>query len=129
MDHSFGSAEEVDHVRILQSCNGLLLCIGSAWPFSITSIVHPLICLKGFSNQITLMMIHVFTAMVYLECPLILENHFTTKWCKLDVHLVRLRFKFTLQIQGIGACAETGLATSVLIILKVKSIGMTPSIG
>ncbi|GKB92277.1 hypothetical protein Tco_0964549 [Tanacetum coccineum] len=32
MDHSFGSAEEVDHVRILQSCNGLLLCSGSAWP-------------------------------------------------------------------------------------------------
>ncbi|GJX35122.1 hypothetical protein Tco_0246679 [Tanacetum coccineum] len=32
MDHSFGSAEEVDHVRILQSCNGLLLCTGSAWP-------------------------------------------------------------------------------------------------
>nr|GEU55308.1 organelle RRM domain-containing protein 6, chloroplastic-like [Tanacetum cinerariifolium] len=26
MDHSFGSAEEVDHVRILQSCNSLLLC-------------------------------------------------------------------------------------------------------
>ncbi|GJV03456.1 putative ribonuclease H-like domain-containing protein [Tanacetum coccineum] len=25
MDHSFGFAEEVDHVRILQSCNGLLL--------------------------------------------------------------------------------------------------------
>ncbi|GJS75933.1 hypothetical protein Tco_0725814 [Tanacetum coccineum] len=33
-DHSFGSAEEVDHVRILQSCNGLLLCTGSAWPQS-----------------------------------------------------------------------------------------------
>ncbi|GJR98071.1 hypothetical protein Tco_0270245 [Tanacetum coccineum] len=32
MDHSFGSAEEVDHVRILQSCNGLCLCTGSAWP-------------------------------------------------------------------------------------------------
>nr|GEV47930.1 hypothetical protein [Tanacetum cinerariifolium] len=32
MDHSLGSAEEVDHVRILQSCNGLLLCTGSAWP-------------------------------------------------------------------------------------------------
>ncbi|GJT23601.1 hypothetical protein Tco_0893538 [Tanacetum coccineum] len=32
MDHSFGFAEEVDHVRILQSCNGLLLCSGSAWP-------------------------------------------------------------------------------------------------
>ncbi|GJT30041.1 hypothetical protein Tco_0910316 [Tanacetum coccineum] len=32
MDHSFGSVEEVDHVRILQSCNGLLLCSGSAWP-------------------------------------------------------------------------------------------------
>nr|GEX15556.1 hypothetical protein [Tanacetum cinerariifolium] len=32
MDHSFGSAEEVDHVRILQSGNGLLLCSGSAWP-------------------------------------------------------------------------------------------------
>nr|GEV02578.1 hypothetical protein [Tanacetum cinerariifolium] len=31
-DHSFGSAEEVDHVRILQSCNGLLLCAGSTWP-------------------------------------------------------------------------------------------------
>nr|GEX33122.1 hypothetical protein [Tanacetum cinerariifolium] len=31
MDHSFGSAEDVDHVRILQSCNGLLLCSGSAW--------------------------------------------------------------------------------------------------
>ncbi|GKC20627.1 hypothetical protein Tco_1022777 [Tanacetum coccineum] len=26
LDNSFGSAEEVDHVRILQSCNGLLLC-------------------------------------------------------------------------------------------------------
>ncbi|GJU79068.1 hypothetical protein Tco_1276138 [Tanacetum coccineum] len=26
MDNSFGSVEEVDHVRILQSCNGLLLC-------------------------------------------------------------------------------------------------------
>ncbi|GKC06031.1 hypothetical protein Tco_0997641 [Tanacetum coccineum] len=26
MDNSFGSAEKVDHVRILQSCNGLLLC-------------------------------------------------------------------------------------------------------
>ncbi|GJV07545.1 hypothetical protein Tco_1345201 [Tanacetum coccineum] len=32
MDHSFGSAEEVDLVRILQSCNGWLLCTGSAWP-------------------------------------------------------------------------------------------------
>ncbi|GJU28855.1 hypothetical protein Tco_1172444 [Tanacetum coccineum] len=32
MDHSFGYAEEVDHVKILQSCNGLLLCTGSAWP-------------------------------------------------------------------------------------------------
>nr|GFB25153.1 hypothetical protein [Tanacetum cinerariifolium] len=31
MDHSFGSAEEVDHVMILQSCNGLLLCSRSAW--------------------------------------------------------------------------------------------------
>ncbi|GKC82785.1 hypothetical protein Tco_1138502 [Tanacetum coccineum] len=27
MDNSFGSAEEVDHVRILQSCNGLLLSV------------------------------------------------------------------------------------------------------
>ncbi|GKA49136.1 hypothetical protein Tco_0742094 [Tanacetum coccineum] len=34
MDHSFGFAKEVDHVRILQSCNGLLLCSGSAWPVS-----------------------------------------------------------------------------------------------
>ncbi|GJW67822.1 hypothetical protein Tco_0122246 [Tanacetum coccineum] len=32
IDHSFSSVEEVDHVRILQSCNGLLLCTGSAWP-------------------------------------------------------------------------------------------------
>ncbi|GJX11052.1 retrotransposon protein, putative, ty1-copia subclass [Tanacetum coccineum] len=32
MDHSFGSDEEVDHVRILQFCNGLLLCTGSTWP-------------------------------------------------------------------------------------------------
>ncbi|GJY87183.1 hypothetical protein Tco_0501811 [Tanacetum coccineum] len=31
MNHSFGSAEEVDHVRILQSCNSLLLCTGLAW--------------------------------------------------------------------------------------------------
>nr|GEV12778.1 hypothetical protein [Tanacetum cinerariifolium] len=28
MDHSFGSAEEVDHVRILQSCNAVYLY----WP-------------------------------------------------------------------------------------------------
>ncbi|GJX88137.1 hypothetical protein Tco_0340151 [Tanacetum coccineum] len=27
MDHSFGFAEEVDHVRILQSCNGLLISV------------------------------------------------------------------------------------------------------
>ncbi|GJR87653.1 hypothetical protein Tco_0211664 [Tanacetum coccineum] len=93
MDHSFGSAEEVDHVRILQSCNGLLLC------------------------------------MVYLDWPLILENKVTTKWCKLEAKLVRLGFKFTLQRQGIGASTETGSATSVLIILKVQSIGMTSSIG
>ncbi|GJS66116.1 hypothetical protein Tco_0680680 [Tanacetum coccineum] len=32
MDNSFGSAEKVDHVRILQSCNGLLLCADWAWP-------------------------------------------------------------------------------------------------
>ncbi|GJR57251.1 retrotransposon protein, putative, ty1-copia subclass [Tanacetum coccineum] len=32
MDHSFGFAKEVDHVRILQSCNGLLLYSGLAWP-------------------------------------------------------------------------------------------------
>nr|GEZ01117.1 hypothetical protein [Tanacetum cinerariifolium] len=30
MDNSFGSAEKLDHVRILQSCNGLLLCAGWA---------------------------------------------------------------------------------------------------
>ncbi|GKB79444.1 hypothetical protein Tco_0946339 [Tanacetum coccineum] len=94
MGHSFGSAEEVDHVRILQSCNGLLLC-----------------------------------SVVYLDWPLILENQVTTKWCKLEAKPVRLGFKFTLQRQGIGAFAETGSATSVLIILKAQSIRMTPSIG
>ncbi|GKE91409.1 hypothetical protein Tco_1572504 [Tanacetum coccineum] len=31
MYHSFGFDKEVDHVRILQSCNGLLLCTGSEW--------------------------------------------------------------------------------------------------
>ncbi|GKC85454.1 hypothetical protein Tco_1141171, partial [Tanacetum coccineum] len=33
MYHSFGSGDEADHVRILQSCNGLLLCTGSKWPY------------------------------------------------------------------------------------------------
>ncbi|GJW59843.1 hypothetical protein Tco_0109178 [Tanacetum coccineum] len=88
MDHSFGSAEEVDHVRILQSCNGLLLCSSSAWPVFITSIIHPQICLKGFHNQITTcVMIHVFSAVVYLDWPLILENQVTTKWYKLEAKL------------------------------------------
>ncbi|GJY76864.1 hypothetical protein Tco_0481980 [Tanacetum coccineum] len=32
MYHSFGSDEEGDHFRILQSCNGLLLYTGSEWP-------------------------------------------------------------------------------------------------
>ncbi|GJU93518.1 hypothetical protein Tco_1318274 [Tanacetum coccineum] len=32
MDHSFGFAKDVDHVRTLQSCNGLLLYSGLAWP-------------------------------------------------------------------------------------------------
>ncbi|GKA85030.1 hypothetical protein Tco_0806684 [Tanacetum coccineum] len=32
MYHSFGSDEEGDHVRILQSYNGLLLYTGSEWP-------------------------------------------------------------------------------------------------
>ncbi|GJT50398.1 hypothetical protein Tco_0976555 [Tanacetum coccineum] len=32
MFHSFGSDEEGDHVRILQSCNGLLMYTGSEWP-------------------------------------------------------------------------------------------------
>ncbi|GJX02643.1 ribonuclease H-like domain-containing protein [Tanacetum coccineum] len=40
MDNSFGSADEVDHVRILQSCNGLLLCTGSAWPI-FYYVYHP----------------------------------------------------------------------------------------
>ncbi|GKB27560.1 hypothetical protein Tco_0866961 [Tanacetum coccineum] len=31
MDNSFGSVEKVDQVRILQSCNGLLLCASWAW--------------------------------------------------------------------------------------------------
>ncbi|GJR17431.1 hypothetical protein Tco_0965958 [Tanacetum coccineum] len=38
MDHSFGSDEEVNHLRILQSSNGLLLCTGSTWPVFITAI-------------------------------------------------------------------------------------------
>ncbi|GJY12451.1 hypothetical protein Tco_0381760 [Tanacetum coccineum] len=70
-------------------------------------------------------MIHFFSAVVYLDWSLILENQVTTKWCKLEAKLVRLGFRFTLQRQGIGASAETGLATSVLIILKVQSIEMT----
>ncbi|GJW30922.1 hypothetical protein Tco_0047797 [Tanacetum coccineum] len=108
MDHSFGSAEEVDHVRILQSCNGLLLCSGSAWP----------------------LFYYVYNPSINLfKRPLILENQVTTKWCKLEAKLVRLGFKFTLQRQGIKASAETGSATSVLIILKVQSIGMMSSIG
>ncbi|GKB40376.1 hypothetical protein Tco_0885318 [Tanacetum coccineum] len=32
MYHSFSSDKEGDHVRILHSCNGLLLCTGSEWP-------------------------------------------------------------------------------------------------
>ncbi|GKC31012.1 hypothetical protein Tco_1038306 [Tanacetum coccineum] len=32
MNNSFGSAKEVDHVRILQSWNGLLLCAVWVWP-------------------------------------------------------------------------------------------------
>ncbi|GJY76711.1 hypothetical protein Tco_0481827 [Tanacetum coccineum] len=41
MNNSFtlGSSEEVDNVKILQSCNGLLLCIGSVWPVFIRSVV------------------------------------------------------------------------------------------
>nr|GEU59283.1 hypothetical protein [Tanacetum cinerariifolium] len=66
---------------------------------------------------------------LYLDWPLILENQVTTKWCKLEAKLVRLGFKFTLQRQGIRASTETGSPTSVLIILKVQSFGMTPSIG
>ncbi|GJR78182.1 hypothetical protein Tco_0148967 [Tanacetum coccineum] len=124
MDHSFGSAEEVDHVRILQSCNGLLLCSGSAWPL-FYYVYNPSINLKGFRNQITTcVMIHVFSAVVYLDWPLILENQVTTKWCKLEAKLVRLGFKFTLQRQGIGASVETDSATLVLIILKVQPIGI-----
>ncbi|GJV19499.1 hypothetical protein Tco_1368519 [Tanacetum coccineum] len=108
MGHSFGFAEEVDHVRILQSCNGLLLCSGSAWPV-----------FYYVNNPST----NLF------KRPLILENQVTTKWCKLEAKLVRLGFKFTLQRQGIKASAETGSATSVLIILKVQSIGMTLEIA
>ncbi|GKC12204.1 hypothetical protein Tco_1008986 [Tanacetum coccineum] len=32
MYHSFSFDEEGDHVRILQSCNGLLMCTSSEWP-------------------------------------------------------------------------------------------------
>ncbi|GJY34898.1 hypothetical protein Tco_0419367, partial [Tanacetum coccineum] len=60
------------------------------------------------------------TSMVYLDWPLIQENHLTAKWCKLEAHLMTLGFKFTLHRQEIGACAVTGLAASVLIILKVQ---------
>ncbi|GKA33949.1 hypothetical protein Tco_0720378 [Tanacetum coccineum] len=40
MDHSFGSAEEVDHVRILQSCNALLLSGVSRLAFDPRKSVH-----------------------------------------------------------------------------------------
>nr|GFB30830.1 hypothetical protein [Tanacetum cinerariifolium] len=41
MDRSFtlGSTEEVDNVKILQSCNGLLLCGGSGLPIFDYSVV------------------------------------------------------------------------------------------
>ncbi|GJS95433.1 hypothetical protein Tco_0802401 [Tanacetum coccineum] len=130
IDHSFGFDEEVDYVRILQSCNGLLLCSGSAWPIFYYVYNPSTNLFKRLRNQITTCVtIHVFSAVVYLDWPLILENQVTTKWCKLEAKLVRLVFKFTLQRQGIGAFAETGSATSVLIILKVQSIGMTPFVS
>ncbi|GJR66400.1 hypothetical protein Tco_0012465 [Tanacetum coccineum] len=42
MDNSFGSDEEVNHVRILQSCNGLLLCADWAWLIFLLQIPHGL---------------------------------------------------------------------------------------
>ncbi|GJS29889.1 hypothetical protein Tco_0490509 [Tanacetum coccineum] len=40
MDHSFGSAEEVDHVRILQTCNGLLLSGVFRLTFDLKKSIH-----------------------------------------------------------------------------------------
>ncbi|GJU69594.1 hypothetical protein Tco_1255853 [Tanacetum coccineum] len=50
MNNSFGSAEEVDHVRILQSCNGLLLCTGLACLDDIGSREYTIYkMMKGYS--------------------------------------------------------------------------------
>ncbi|GKA52084.1 hypothetical protein Tco_0745280 [Tanacetum coccineum] len=49
MDRSFtlGSTEEADNVKILQSCNGLLLCGGSGLPVFITAGLRTVTPLDG----------------------------------------------------------------------------------
>ncbi|GJX13854.1 hypothetical protein Tco_0205612 [Tanacetum coccineum] len=109
MDISFtlGSNEEADHVKILQSCNGLLLCIGSgshAFYYVYNPFTNMSKRLPPNSHDDS-----ILHATGVFRWPLILQNHVTTKWCNfLHAYMLNLKFKFTLQRQAIGACAGTG---------------------
>ncbi|GKA72266.1 reverse transcriptase domain-containing protein [Tanacetum coccineum] len=64
MDNSFGSAEEVDHVRILQSCNGLLLC--TEIPHGLHMGRNFLECFGGSSDDPILLLLEI-PHMLHLE--------------------------------------------------------------
>ncbi|GKB05794.1 hypothetical protein Tco_0833989 [Tanacetum coccineum] len=109
MDISFtlGSNEEADHVKILQSCNGLLLCIGSgshAFYYVYNPFTNMSKRLPPNSHDDS-----ILHATGVFRWPLILQNHLTTKWCNfLHAYMLNLKYKFTLLRQEIGACAGTG---------------------
>ncbi|GJY10992.1 hypothetical protein Tco_0379177 [Tanacetum coccineum] len=79
MDNSFGSAEEVDHLRILQSYNGLLLCTAIQISHGLHQGRNFLEYFGGYSDDPVLILVEI-PQMLHLE-----GNFFESRGCLLLV--------------------------------------------
>ncbi|GJS40334.1 hypothetical protein Tco_0565377 [Tanacetum coccineum] len=130
MYHSFGSDEEGDHVRILQSCNGLLMYTGSEWP-CFYYVYNPSINLFKRLPQANY---YFHDDSGFFRCGVFRLAFDPRKSISYNVELAERRIwepwiHIYSQRLRIKSFCRDRFATSVLIILKVQSIGMTPSIG
>ncbi|GJV07546.1 hypothetical protein Tco_1345202 [Tanacetum coccineum] len=107
MDNSFtlGSNEEANHVKILQSCNGLLLCSGlrsHVFYYVYNPSTNLFKRLLQLENSHDDSLLHATGVLRMTFDPTKSRNY---KGCNfLHAHIMTLKFKFTLQIQAIRAC-------------------------
>ncbi|GKC95620.1 hypothetical protein Tco_1161062 [Tanacetum coccineum] len=106
MDNSFtlGSNEEANHVKILQSCNGLLLCSGlrsHVFYYVYNPSTNLFKRLLQLENSHDDSLLHATGVLRMTFDPTKSRNY---KGCNfLHAHILTLKFKFTLERQAIGA--------------------------